>query len=99
MNATQAHASFERLTRITRAGTTAQALGKIRSAFPQWGNGTTTGGNASQVTDGAAAVVLMRRSKAKELGVEILAKYVTTAVIGECPVVITKIRLDRPRAH
>jgi acetyl-CoA acetyltransferase len=35
------------------------------------------------VTDGAAAVVLMRRSKAKELGVEILAKYVTTAVAGK----------------
>jgi len=65
-----------------RAGTTAQALGKIRSAFPQWGNGTTTGGNASQVTDGAAAVVLMRRSKAEELGVKVLAKYVTTAVAG-----------------
>jgi len=68
-----------------RAGTTAQALGKIRPAFPQWGNGTTTGGNASQVTDGAAVVVLMRRSKAKELGVKILAKYVTTAVVGLAP--------------
>lgn len=68
-----------------RAGTTAQSLGKIRSAFPQWGNGTTTGGNASQVTDGAAAVVLMRRSKARELGVKILAKYVTTAVAGVAP--------------
>ena len=71
---------------LTRAGTTAQALGKIRSAFPQWGNGTTTGGNASQVTDGAAAVVLMRRSKAEELGVRVLAKYVTTAVAGRCSI-------------
>lgn len=77
-----------------RAGTTAQALGKIRSAFPQWGNGTTTGGNASQVTDGAAAVVLMRRSKAKELDIKILARYVTTAVAGERLVVITKIKFD-----
>lgn len=34
-----------------RPGTTAQVLGKIRPAFPQWGP-TTTGGNASQVTDG-----------------------------------------------
>lgn len=34
-----------------RPGTTAEALGKIRVAFPQWGP-TTTGGNASQVTDG-----------------------------------------------
>ena len=36
------------------------------------------------MTDGAAVVVLMRRSKAEELGVKILAKYVTTAVVGEC---------------
>jgi len=76
-------------THPTRAGTTAQALGKIRSAFPQWGNGTTTGGNASQVTDGAAAVVLMRRSKAEELGVKVLAKYVTTAVAGRHSMLIT----------
>jgi acetyl-CoA acyltransferase 1 len=34
-----------------RPGTTKESLGKIRSAFPQWG-GATTGGNASQVTDG-----------------------------------------------
>lgn len=34
-----------------RPGTTAEGLGKIRVAFPQWGP-TTTGGNASQVTDG-----------------------------------------------
>jgi acetyl-CoA acyltransferase 1 len=34
-----------------RPGTTAEGLGKIRPAFPQWGN-CTTGGNASQVTDG-----------------------------------------------
>jgi acetyl-CoA acyltransferase 1 len=81
--------SFEGFNPPSRAGTTAQALGKIRSAFPQWGNGATTGGNASQVTDGTAAVVLMRRSKAIELGVKILAKYVTTAVAGKCiPVAI-----------
>lgn len=34
-----------------RPGTTAEGLGKIRAAFPQWGT-STTGGNASQVTDG-----------------------------------------------
>lgn len=34
------------------------------------------------MTDGAAAVVLMRRSKAEELGVKVVAKYVTTAVAG-----------------
>ncbi|KAF9270055.1 thiolase [Marasmius fiardii PR-910] len=67
-----------------RYGTTKEALAKIRSAFPQWGNGTTTGGNASQVTDGAAAVLLMTRRKAEELGLTILGRHVSTAVAG-CP--------------
>ncbi|KAG8805058.1 hypothetical protein FRC17_005751 [Serendipita sp. 399] len=68
-----------------RHGTTAEALSKIKSAFPQWGDGKTTGGNASQVTDGAAAVLLMSRRKAEELGLRILAKHVTTAVAGLAP--------------
>ncbi|KAI1206014.1 thiolase [Annulohypoxylon truncatum] len=67
-----------------RPGTTAAGLGKIRSAFAQWGP-ITTGGNASQVTDGAAAVVLMKRSKAAELGLPIVAKYVGSTVAGLAP--------------
>ncbi|KAM7190067.1 3-ketoacyl-coa thiolase [Naviculisporaceae sp. PSN 640] len=67
-----------------RPGTTAAALGKIRAAFPQWGTGT-TGGNASQVTDGAAAVLLMKRSTAIKLGQPILAKYVSSTVAGLPP--------------
>jgi len=67
-----------------RPGTTPASLGKIRSAFPQWGN-ITTGGNASQVTDGAAAVVLMKRSKAIQLGLPIMAKYVGTTIAGLAP--------------
>lgn len=65
-----------------RKGTTKEGLAKIRPAFPQWGNSTTTGGNASQLTDGAAAVLLMTRRKANELGLAILAKYITTSVTG-----------------
>lgn len=68
-----------------RGDTTVEALGKIRSAFPQWGNGTTTGGNASQITDGVAGVLLMKRSKAQELGLPILAKHVATATAGLAP--------------
>lgn len=80
---------------------TLEGLQKIKPAFPQWGNGVTTAGNASQVsgsnhlslrsdsshqvTDGAAAVMLMRRSKAEELGVPILAKHVSTSVVGVSP--------------
>lgn len=67
-----------------RYGTTKETLSKIRAAFPQWGNGTTTGGNASQITDGAAAVLLMSRKKAEELGLRILGRHVTTSVAGRC---------------
>ncbi|GAA6002285.1 uncharacterized protein JCM10292_006582 [Rhodotorula paludigena] len=68
-----------------RPGTTKEALSKIRQAFPQWGNGTTTGGNASQITDGVAGVLLMTRRKAEELGLEILGKHVATSVAGLPP--------------
>ena len=68
-----------------RPGTTQASLLKIRPAFPQWNPSRTTGGNASQITDGAAAVLLMRRSKAEELGVAVIGKYVTTAVAGVPP--------------
>jgi acetyl-CoA acyltransferase 1 len=67
-----------------RAGTTAEGLGKIRAAFPQWGT-LTTGGNASQVTDGASAVILMKRSTAVKLGQPILAKYVGSTIAGLAP--------------
>jgi Thiolase, N-terminal domain len=65
-----------------RYGTTPESLSKIRPAFPQWGGGKTTGGNASQITDGAAAILLMTRRKAEELNLKIIAKYVTTAISG-----------------
>ena len=66
-----------------RYGTTKTTLLKIKSAFPQWHPSHTTGGNASQITDGAAAVLLMTRRKAKELRLRILAKYANVAVTGE----------------
>jgi acetyl-CoA acetyltransferase family protein len=65
-----------------RYGTTAEGLSKIRSAFPQWQPSHTTGGNASQITDGAAALVLMKRSRAQELGQPIVAKFGGSTVIG-----------------
>ena len=55
---------------------------KLKPAFRK--NGTTTAGNSSQVSDGAAAVVLARRSTAKKLGLTILAKFVQYTVKG-CP--------------
>lgn len=65
-----------------RYGTTAESLGKIRAAFPQWKPSATTGGNASQITDGAAALVLMKRSKAQQLGLPIIGKFCGATVAG-----------------
>ncbi|PWN48505.1 thiolase [Violaceomyces palustris] len=65
-----------------RPSTSAQDLAKIRAAFPQWAPSHTTGGNASQITDGAAGVILMRRSLANKLGKKPIAKYVSCAVSG-----------------
>jgi acetyl-CoA acetyltransferase family protein len=67
-----------------RPGTTYEGLAKIRPAFPDFGD-KSTGGNSSQVTDGAAAVLLMKRSKAIELGQPILAKFVGATVAGLAP--------------
>ena len=65
-----------------RKETTLESLAKLKPAFRK--NGTTTAGNSSQVSDGAAAVVLARRSTAKKLGLPILARFVQYAVKG-CP--------------
>lgn len=67
-----------------RYGTTFESLSKIRPAFPDYGD-RSTGGNSSQVTDGAAAILLMKRSKALELNQPILAKYVGATVAGLAP--------------
>jgi acetyl-CoA C-acetyltransferase len=57
-----------------RPGTTAESLGNLRPAFDK--AGTITAGNASQISDGAAAVVVMSRRKAEELGVTPLGELV-----------------------
>ncbi|ETN36968.1 uncharacterized protein HMPREF1541_07956 [Cyphellophora europaea CBS 101466] len=67
-----------------RLGTTYEAISKLKPSFGEYGN-TTHAGNASQITDGAAALLLMRRSKALELKQPILAKYVDTAMAGLPP--------------
>ncbi|KFZ21101.1 hypothetical protein V502_02945 [Pseudogymnoascus sp. VKM F-4520 (FW-2644)] len=67
-----------------RYGTTFESLSKIRPAFAQFGD-RSTGGNSSQVTDGAAAVILMKRSTAIKLGQPIVAKFVGATVAGLAP--------------
>eukprot|EP00924_Labyrinthula_sp_SR-Ha-C_P006289 snap_masked-scaffold_31-processed-gene-2.40-mRNA-1 protein AED:0.04 eAED:0.04 QI:0/-1/0/1/-1/1/1/0/431 len=66
-----------------RKGTTIEGLGKLRPVFKK--DGSTTAGNASQVSDGAAAVLLMKRSKAKELGMDILGTFRGYKVVGVNP--------------
>ncbi|KAH6988265.1 putative peroxisomal 3-ketoacyl-CoA thiolase [Ilyonectria sp. MPI-CAGE-AT-0026] len=68
-----------------RYGTTADTLSKIRVAAPQWQPGVTTAGNASQITDGAAGVLLMKRKMAIQLGQPILGKYVISTSAGLQP--------------
>jgi acetyl-CoA C-acetyltransferase len=58
-----------------RPGTTAESLGALRPAFDK--AGTITAGNASQISDGGAAVVVMSRVKAEELGVNTLGELVS----------------------
>ncbi len=57
-----------------RPGTTADSLGGLRGAFAA--DGTITAGNASQISDGGAAVIVMSRAKADELGVTPLGEVV-----------------------
>ncbi|KAL1999887.1 hypothetical protein VTN02DRAFT_3856 [Thermoascus thermophilus] len=69
-----------------RTGITPESLSKIRPAFAK--DGTIHAGNASQVSDGAAAVLLMKRSTAERLGQKILGKYVTASVVGVKPLLM-----------
>jgi len=55
-----------------RPGTTAETLAKLRPAFAA--DGTISAGSASQISDGACAVVVMSRAKATELGLDVLAE-------------------------
>jgi len=65
-----------------RRDSTAEALAKLKPAFQM--NGTITAGNSSQMSDGAAAAIVMSEDKAKELGVKPLARLVAYATAG-CP--------------
>ncbi|HFV1640844.1 TPA: acetyl-CoA C-acetyltransferase [Streptococcus pyogenes] len=65
-------------------GTTVDKLAKLRSAFIK-DEGTVTAGNASGINDGAAAILLMSKEKAEELGLPILAKITSYASAGVDP--------------
>jgi len=66
-----------------RESTTEQVLARLRPAFDK--KGSTTAGNASQVSDGASAVLVMRESVAKSMGMQVLGKFKGFAVAGVPP--------------
>ncbi|WP_318506808.1 acetyl-CoA C-acetyltransferase [Bacillus sp. T3] len=83
-----------------RAGVTATQLAKLKPAFKK--DGTVTAGNASGINDGAAALVLMSREKANELGIQPMAVLrgngtagVDPSVMGIGPIPATKKALAR----
>jgi len=63
-----------------RADTTAESLGQLRPAFRS--DGTITAGSASQISDGACAVVVMSKAKAEELGLEWLCEIGAHGVVA-----------------
>jgi acetyl-CoA C-acetyltransferase len=83
-----------------KPGSTLEALASLRPAFAK--DGTVTAGNASGLNDGAAAVIMTTASKAKELGLPVLAKikaYASSgldpAFMGMGPVSATKLCLKK----
>jgi len=67
-----------------RPGQSMEALSKLKPVFDRH-NGTVTAGNASQITDGAASVLVMSEDKAREMGYEILGKIRSFAFAGLDP--------------
>ena len=83
-----------------RAGTTVEALAKLKPAFMK--DGSVTAGNASSLNDGAAAVILMSAEKAEALGLPVLARIagyanagVDPAIMGIGPVSATRRCLEK----
>jgi acetyl-CoA acyltransferase len=66
-----------------RRDTSSEALAKLKPAFHA--HGTVTAGNSSQMSDGAAAAVVMSMEKAKSLGAKPLARFVSFAAAGTLP--------------
>jgi acetyl-CoA acetyltransferase family protein len=67
-----------------RPSTTPEALASLKPAFKD--DGVVTAGNSSQITDGAAAILIMSKTKADELGLRPRARFVSFTVVGTDPV-------------
>jgi acetyl-CoA acyltransferase len=66
-----------------RGDTTIEALAKLNTVFRE--GGTVTAGNSSQMSDGAAAVIIMSRERAESLGLKPLARFISFSVGGVPP--------------
>lgn len=66
-----------------RPGTTAESLGKLKPVFQS--DGTITAGNASQISNGGAAVVVMSAQRAEELGLEPIAEILAHGMSADAP--------------
>jgi acetyl-CoA acyltransferase len=69
-----------------RRGTTLEAMANLKPVFKE--DGTVTAGNSSQMSDGAAAVMVMEREKAESLGLKPLVRFLGFAVAGVRPEVM-----------
>ena len=69
-----------------RADTTLEKMATLKPAFKE--DGCITAANSSQITDGAAAVLIMERSIAEKLGLKPLARFVAFALAGDDPVMM-----------
>jgi acetyl-CoA acetyltransferase family protein len=69
-----------------RPDTSLEALSELKPAFKE--DGKVTAGNSSQISDGAAAVLLMERSKAESLGLTIRARVLDQTTVGVDPVIM-----------
>jgi len=69
-----------------KKGVTTESLAKLRPAFKK--DGTVTAGNASGLNDGAAAIILMSKEKAEELGLTVLATIKSYANVGLSPAIM-----------
>jgi len=65
-----------------RAETTVETLGKLRASFGKGDDATVTAGNASQISDGASAVIVMSKAKADELGLAPLGELLSYAQVA-----------------
>jgi acetyl-CoA acetyltransferase family protein len=80
---TDEHPRYAKTNGAYELATTLEDLGKLRPAFRK--GGTVTAGNSSGINDGAAALLMMSDGKAKELGLEPMARWLGSAVAGVDP--------------